>query len=106
MNNWVDKYKKLAISSHKQHILIADQDNLFTYPELKEAFEKEGYTIIVCPSALSVRVHFELQVRATTSRFLVVAPEGYAPLPDIETHVHFQSIGLSMIFPNLDAKAI
>ncbi|SEN03981.1 PglZ domain-containing protein [Mucilaginibacter gossypiicola] len=106
MNNWIDKYKKLAISSHKQHILIADQDNLFTYLELKEAFENEGYTIIICPNALSVRVHFELQVRETTGRFLMVAPEGYVPLPDIETHVHFQSIGLFTIFPNLDAKAI
>lgn len=106
MNNWIDKYKKLAITSRKQHIIIADQDNLFTYPELKEAFENEGYTIIVCPSALSARLHFELKVRETANRFLMVAPEGYLPPPDIETHVHFQSIGLSMIFPNLDAKAI
>lgn len=47
MSNWVDKYKKLVIASHKQHIVVADQDKLFEYAELKQAFVNEGYTILV-----------------------------------------------------------
>ena len=47
MSNWVDKYKKLVISSHKQHIIVADQDNLFGYAELTQAFENDGYTILL-----------------------------------------------------------
>lgn len=106
MSNWVDKYKRLVISSHKQHIIVADQDNLFDYAELKSAFENDGYTILNCKSDLAVRLSFELQVRDSDKKALIIAPAAYRPLPDIEIQVHFQSIGLPQLFPNLDAKAI
>lgn len=106
MSNWIDKYKNLVISSHKQHILVADQDNLFIYPELKQAFENDGYTIIECNSGLAVRLVFELQVRDSLKKYLIIAPATYTPLPDIEKAVHFQSPGLPQLFPNLDPKAI
>jgi hypothetical protein len=63
MSNWIDKYKKMVISSHKQHIIIADQDNLFEYEELQQAFENDSFKLITCKSALAVRLAFELQVR-------------------------------------------
>lgn len=106
MSNWIDKYKKLVISSHKQHIIIADQDNLFEYDELQQAFESEGYTLITCKTGLEVRLVFELQVREASIKYLIIAPSNYIPLPDIEMLVHFQVIGLPKLFPNLDAKAI
>lgn len=106
MSNWVDKYKKLVISSHKQHIIVADQDNLFGYAELTQAFENDGYTIHGCKTDLAVRLVFELQVRDSDKKYLIIAPATYKPLPDIELLVHFQLIGLSQLFPNLDAKAI
>jgi len=106
MSNWVDKYKKLVISSHKQHIIVADQDNLFDYAELKQAFENEGYTLFVCKTDLAVRLVFELQVRDSANKYLIVAPSAYTPLPDIEMLVHFQAIGLPQLFLNLDAQAI
>lgn len=106
MSNWVDKYKKLVISSHKQHIIVADQDNLFDYEELKQAFENEGYTILTAKTDLAVRVQFELKVRESVNKYLIIAPATYTPLPDIEAQVHFQAIGLPQLFPNLDAKAI
>jgi hypothetical protein len=106
MSNWIDKYKKLVISSHKRHIIVADQDNLFEYVDLKQTFINEGYTILSCKTDLSVRLVFELQVRASENKYLVIAPAHYKPLPDIEMCVHFQEIGLSHLFPNLDAKAI
>ena len=43
MSNWIDKYKKLVISSHKQHIIFADLDSLFEYEELQQAFENDGF---------------------------------------------------------------
>lgn len=106
MSNWIDKYKKLVISSHKQHIIVADQDNLFEYAELRQTFESDGYTILSCKTGLAVRLVIELQVRDSENKYLVIAPEVYTPLPDIEMLVHFQRIGLSKLFPNLDAKAI
>lgn len=106
MSNWVDKYKKLVISSHKKHIIVADQDNLFDYAELKLAFENDGYTILSCITDLAVRIAFELQVRDSDKKSLIIAPAAYRPLPDIESQVHFQSVGLPQLFPNLDAKAI
>ena len=106
MSNWIDKYKKLVISSHKQHIIVADQDHLFDYVELKQAFEDEGYTLLHCETGLAVRLAFELQVRDSDKKYLIVAPATYKPLPDIEVQVHFQPIGLPQLFPHLDAEAI
>ena len=106
MGNWIDKYKRLVISSHKQHIIVADQDNLFDYAEFKQVFVNEGYTIIIAKTELDVRINFELQVRFSKDKFLIVAPAIYTPLPDIEMLVHFKAIGLKHLFPNLDAKAI
>jgi hypothetical protein len=106
MSNWVDKYKKLVISSHKKHIIIADQDNLFEYEELQQAFENEGYKLITCKTALTVRLAFELQVRESSDKYLLIAPSDYFPLPDIEMLVHFQAFGLTRLFPNLETKAI
>ena len=106
MSNWIDKYKKLVISSHKQHIIIADQDSLFEYEELQQAFENDGFKLITCKTALAVRLSFELQVRESTDKYLIIAPSNYFPLPDIEMLVHFQALGLTKLFPNLDAKAI
>ena len=103
MSNWIDKYKKLVISSHKQHIIIADQDNLFEYDELQQAFESDGYTLITCKTDLAVRLAFELQVREASDKYLIVALGNYFPLPDIEMLVHFQALGLPKLFPNLDA---
>jgi hypothetical protein len=106
MSDWIDKYKKLVISSHKQHIIIADQDNLFEYEELQQAFENDGFKLITCNTALAVRLAFELEVRGASDKYLIIAPSNYFPLPDIEMLVHFQALGLTKLFPNLDAKAI
>ncbi len=106
MSSWVDIYKKLVISSHKQHIVVADQDNLFEYSGLHQAFESEGYTILRCKTGLAVRLVFELQVRDSANKYLIIAPSSYTPLPDIEQLVHYQAVGLPMMFPNFDAKAI
>lgn len=106
MSNWIDKYKKLVISSHKQHIIIADQDSLFEYEELQQAFENDGFKLINCKTALAVRLAFELEVRDASAKYLIIAPSNYFPLPDIEMLVHFQALGLTKLFPNLDSKAI
>jgi hypothetical protein len=106
MSNWVDKYKKLLISSHKRHIVVADQDALFDYAELRQAFENEGYTVLRCKTTLAARLAFELQVRDSGTKYLIIAPVSYLPPPDIGMQVHFQAIGLPQLFPNLDAKAI
>lgn len=106
MANWIDKYKQLIFSSHKLHVIVADQDNLFAYVELQQAVQEAGYSIITAKSDLEVRIRFELEVRDIPERYVIVAPPSYNPLPDIAIDVHFQSIGLKHLFPHLDAKAI
>lgn len=106
MNSWVDKYKKLLFSSHKQNLIVADQGNLFYYEELNQSFVDDGFIVLTAKTELDVRILFELYVRTSNSKFLIIAPEKYTPLPDIENLVSFQSIGLPQLFPNLDPKAI
>jgi len=106
MSNWIDKYKKLVVSSYKPHVVIADMDGLFAYSELKQALENEGYRVIVANSDLEVRVQFELNVRDSENKYLIIAPAVYSPMPDVALKVHFVAISLQNIFPNLDSKAI
>jgi len=106
MSNWIDKYRKLVIPSHKLHIIVADLDNLFEYTELRQAFENDGFKILIAKTGLAVRLYFELQARDSESKYLIIAPASYYPLPDIEMYFHFQAIGLQNLFPNLDTKAI
>jgi hypothetical protein len=106
MGNWAEKYKKLVIPTHKRHVLVADADDLFEYSELRSMFEDDGFVVIRCKTGLAVRLAVELTVRDSEKRCLVVAPVNYNPLPDIRELMHFQTIGLAQLFPNLDSKAI
>lgn len=106
MANWTDKYRQLISSSHKLHTIVADKDNLFAYVELQQAIRDAGYSIITAKTDLEVRIRFELEVRNSPEKYVIVAPPTYNPLPDIAINVHFQSIGLKHLFPHLDAKAI
>lgn len=106
MANWVDKYKQLITSSHKAHVIVADRDNLFEYAELQQAIQDSGYTTIKAATGLDVRIRFELEVRESEKKFLIVAAPSYTPPPDISNDVHFRAIGLKDLFPHLDAKAI
>jgi len=106
MANWVDKYRQLINASHKLHVIVADQDNLFEYVELQQSVHDDGYTIIRTKADLDVRIRFELEVRDNDRKYLIVATPSYCPPPDISLEVHFQSIGMKDLFPYLDAKAI
>jgi len=104
--NWIDKYRQLITSSHKVHVIVADQDNLFEYSELQQAIQDSGFTIIIAETALDVRIRFELEVRGNQQKYLIVASPSYTPPPDMSAEVHYQAIGLKELFPHLDAKAI
>lgn len=106
MSNWIDNYKKLIVSSHKQHVIVADQDNLFEYIELQQQLQDDGYTIVRATTAIDVRVQFELKVRDSIQPFIIVTSGFYFPPPDIGIAVHFKTIGLKDLFPYLDTKAI
>lgn len=106
MGNWVDKYKSLIFSSHKQNVIITDIDNLFLYAELPEALEDEGFAVLIAESDLDVRILFESHVRGSDGKCLIVSPTGYMPLPDILQEVLFYELGLKELFPNLDRKAL
>jgi hypothetical protein len=106
MSNWIDNYKKLIVSSHKQHVIVADHDNLFEYIELQQCLQDDGYTIIRATTELDVRVQFELEVKDSKQPFIIVTGGSYFPPPDIGIAVHFKAIGLKDLFPFLDTKAL
>lgn len=85
---------------------MADVDNLFEYAELQQAIKEEGYRLLFAKTDLDVRIFFELEVRESNQKCLIVARGDYVPLPDIALVVHFQAIGLRDLFPNLDAKSL
>ncbi len=106
MNNWVEKIKDLLTSSKKTHIIVKDNDALLKYPEIIQVFENEGIRVFFAESDIQVRIVFETEVRENSNKCLIVTSKTYKPLPDIEEMVHFTSIGLNILFPNLDTQAL
>ena len=106
MANWADKYRQMITASHKPHVIVADQDKLFEYIELQQSIQDGGYTIIRAKTDLDVRIFFELEVRDTDRKFLIVAEPSYWPPPDIGIEVHYLAIGIKDLFPHLDSKSI
>jgi hypothetical protein len=106
MSNWTDKYLRLITSTYKHNIILDDQDNLLQYEELKSMIIEAGYQLLEAKNDFDVRLIYELKVNGSEEKSIIVAPVGYKPLPDIRKNVHFQQIGLSQLFPNLDSTAI
>ncbi|RYE54544.1 MAG: BREX-3 system phosphatase PglZ [Sphingobacteriales bacterium] len=106
MSNWTDKYLRLITSTYKHNIILDDQDNLLQYEELRSLIMEAGYQLLAAKNDFDVRLIYELQVNGSEEKSIIVAPVGYKPLPDIRKNVHFQQIGLSQLFPNLDSTAI
>lgn len=106
MGNWVEKYKQLALSSSRRHLIASDPDQLFSYPELREALEAAGFSILRANSALDVRILFELKVRDSDQPCLLLAPDDYQILPDIHKFAQYVSPGLRDLFPYLDPAAL
>lgn len=102
MANWVNKYHDLIRSGHKKHILLSDPDGLLNYAGLVDKLNESGYELISAASELEVRLHFELTVRYSVKKYILVGPSGYDPPPDILQFCTPHRIGLVQIFPNLD----
>lgn len=106
MISLLQKFKHLITSTHKQHSIICDQDDLLSYDEFVLSTEEEKYIIIRAENDLNVRIIFEKEVRNSNNKYLIIAPRDYKPLPDIELLVHFISLTIKDLFPNLDAEVI
>ena len=103
MSNWVDKYKGWWYPVQTAHHCVIRIT--FSIVELKSAFENDGYHSEL-QNRFSCTLIIWIAGRDSDKKALIIAPAAYRPLPDIETQVHFQSIGFTTVIPNLDAKAI
>lgn len=106
MSTWIDNYKSKLISSHKRSTVVCDPDNLFVYPELQSNLLADGYKVIFADSVFKVRIQFELVLKQSTDKYIVVVPFRNSILPDILNEVNYVTISLHDLFPNLDAKAL
>jgi len=106
MINLVEKFKQLIISSHKLHSIICDSDDLLSYDEFQLSIEQEKYEIVKVKTDLELRIIFETEVRNSKNKYLIIAPNNYNPLPDIEVFVHFKSISFKDLFPHLESSVI
>ncbi len=106
MANWVDKCFDLIVSGNKPHILLNDPDSLIKYRELTDRIEDEGIVVFRAETDLEVRLIFELEVRRSSNRCLLVLPQGYTPQPDMLAISEPVTIKLSQLFPNLDTSVL
>jgi hypothetical protein len=87
-------------------VIAADDDQLFEYPEIIQICEEQGFNLLKATDQISVRIKFELQMKDSSDKILLVAPPDYYPLPDIEECVHFVKIRLKELLPQLSPKII
>lgn len=106
MSSWLDKTLAKLLPSHTQHIVASDPDGLLGYHEIIKAIEGRGVTIIRASSLLDARVRFELDVRDTDVKSVLIINAPYQPLPDILLDAYLVTIGYKDIFPYFDPKAL
>lgn len=106
MSSWLDKTLAKLLPSHTQHIIVSDPDCLLGYPEITKAIEGRGVTIIRATSSLDARVRFELDVRDTDEKSVLIVNAPYKPLPDMLLDSYLVTIGYKDIFPYFDPKAL
>lgn len=106
MNNLVNKFLSLIISSSKSLVIAADKDELFKYPEIVQICEQKGFKLLFAESQIDVRIKFELEMRESAVNIILIASPDYILLPDIEKCVHFVKIGLKDLFPHLSLEII
>ena len=101
------KYHKHIASTHKNKIIVHDQDQLLqSYPSLQEYLRGQGYQLYFAATHLELRITFENDIRESSSRSIIVIDQPELPLPDILKDVHYCKVGLSKFFPNLDTDVL
>lgn len=101
MTTWIEKLERQLFSSSQNHTLFIDRDELFNYAELRHSIQAHGYKIIRAGSTLDVRIQYELKVRGSQKKIILVAPAGYQPLSDIKQRMYVAEVGFANLFPNL-----
>lgn len=106
MSDWVRKIVERLTPANIHQVLVCDPDGLFSYEIVKKAFETEGYKIFLTSSALDARRLYELHLRGTTERRLLIVESSYTPRPDMVRAIHVVTIGYTNLFPYFDAAAL
>lgn len=106
MSNWIDKLKRNLYSSNRPHTIFVDEDGLCAMPQLQDSIRADGYEVLVAQDELDVRIQYELKLRGSDVRKLLVAPAGYNPLSDLNQWAHIGHGNLRGLFPALYAPAL
>ena len=93
MSSWLDKTLAKLLPSHTQHIIASDPDGILGYHEIIKAIEGRGITILRAASPLEARVRFELDVRGSDKKSVLIINTPYQPLPDILLDAYLVPIG-------------
>lgn len=106
MNDLRDKFLTTVTSSSHSHSVIVDLDGLLAYSEFREILIESGYRILDANPGLDARIKYELDVRHSTDKVLLVVPDAWEPLPDIKENVHFVELELRDLLPRLSTHIV
>lgn len=106
MSDWVKKIFTKLTSEQTNRIIVVDPDGLFNYPNLRNQVIDADYDIYVATTALELRCLYELKVRYSNTKTIIVATFPYEPRPDMRQSTHCTHIGYRDIFPYFDARAL
>jgi hypothetical protein len=105
MADWKQQLLSKITATHKRHVLVRDQDFLLEYPSVQQKIPVD-FIVLRCETHLQVRIQFELYQSNTDKRLLIIVPNDYFPMPDLEQRAHFLQISLSDFFPMLDRASL
>jgi len=105
MADWKQQLLNKITATHKRHVLARDEDFLLEYPTVR-AMIQSNFNVLRCETHLQVRIRLELHHDENEGRLLLIVPNDYLPMPDLEIRTHFLQINLSDLFPMLDRASL
>ena len=72
MSNWLEKTLAKLLPSHTPHIIACDPDGILSYHEITKAIEGRGVDILRATTKLEARILYELSVRNSAKKILLV----------------------------------
>jgi len=104
MSKFLEILKK-TLQAYQKHIIVFDNDEIFSYPEIQSEAQEAGYQLIFVKDAYDFRINYELN-KISGGRIAFISNCTFPVLPDILQETKIISIHLRDFIPFLDTNAL
>ena len=103
MNDLTDYFRSILGGIPENSILIFDEDDIFSYQQIRECFPENEYHFVYVDSQLAFRLAYE---KYRHKVIIAVSGKIFDCLPDIKQSISVKRIDLSTLLPRYNRDAI